>query len=88
MADSSDVIDQIEHAALQQVVVLNMATQSLRARLDAEGVTLEESVVLGQMLAGLSNLMLQWVNVLTGEGEDEERCAHCGEDRGFKPEEA
>ena len=88
MADSSDVIDQIEHAALQQVVVLNMATQSLRARLDAEGVTLEESVVLGQMLAGLSNLMLQWVNVLTGDDKDDGRCEKCGEVHGSEPEEA
>jgi len=89
MADVSDTMDQIEHSALQQLVVLNLGSQSLRARLDAEGVTLEESVVLGQMLAGLSNLMLQWVNVLIGgDDESEGLCEHCGEVHGPEPEEA
>lgn len=74
MLDTQDVNDQIDSAALQQVFVLNMATQSLRPRLDAEGATLEESVVLGQMLAALSNLMLEWVKVLVG---NDDTC--CGE---------
>ena len=87
MADVSDAMDQIEHSALQQLVVLGMGSQSLRARLDGDGVTLEELVVLGQMLAGLSSLMLQWVNVLIGEDEEEARRAHCDEVCGSGPEE-
>ena len=87
MADVSDAMDQIEHSALQQLVVLGMGSQSLRARLDGDGVTLEESVVLGQMLAGMSNLMLQWVDVLIGEDDGEEHCAHCDEVCGSGPEE-
>lgn len=77
MADASDTMDQIEHSALQQLVVLGLGSQSLRARLDGDSVTLEESVVLGQMLTGMSHLMLQWVKVLIGE--DEEACEACGE---------
>lgn len=69
MGDERDVMDQVEHSALQQMVILGMATQSLRPRLDADSVTLEESVVLGQMLAGLSNLMLEWAKVLIGTGD-------------------
>lgn len=76
MADPRDAMDQVEHSALQQLVILGMATQSLRPRLDADGVTLEESVILGQMLAGLSNLMLEWTKMLFG---DEDPCESCTE---------
>ena len=87
MDNASDVMDQVEHAALQQIVVLNMATQSIRPRLDADGLPLEESMVLGQMLAGLSHLMLQWVNVLLGGEDEEARRSHCDEVCGSGPEE-